>query len=542
MVRETLGSFRLSPFPMASQAPDLFTKGHRIDRYEIRELIGQGGMGAVYRAVDSKLGRTVALKTVIARRRGDALSEEVRQRFLREALAISKVDHRNVVQVLDFGFSDDGTPFLVMEYLRGKDLGALLKMSSAQLDVEYVVDTMLGVCAALRACHHVGIVHRDLKPGNIFLVDTDTGVEVKVLDFGVSKGPSGAVLTQEGQIVGTPQYLSPEQVEGTAGPESDQYALGVLMYVCLTKRLPFQDLRDLSLLRAIESGRFERPRVYRPDLPEGLEATILRAMRVSPADRFESVHALGQALWEFASPRGKDQWKNYYFHTPPVSRQAKQSSHGVAILEVMAQRSPPPARSTSAPTPAIGKLALLDTAVPDKPIQTRRAGPGSGGVSGSSSGEGRRSTKTEQPIQAHTASEPALKVAAPVDRKTGVPSTGRRVAIALFGAAAIGAAVMYLAPARKMQDAPVMTKPTAPAFEPTAVKAPAAAPVVPAAAVPTLEKPAAVVAPSPPPPATAVVPAERAQKTRPIAKRRKRETPKTPVPNIDQYGVGIPSE
>ena len=101
---------------MTTDAQDLFVKGQRIDRYEIREHIGQGGMGAVYRAVDTKLGRTVALKTVVAHRRGDKLTEEIRERFMREALAASEVDHRNVVQVLDFGFADDGTPYMVMEY------------------------------------------------------------------------------------------------------------------------------------------------------------------------------------------------------------------------------------------------------------------------------------------------------------------------------------------------------------------------------------------------------------------------------------------
>src|SRR6202142_4716706 len=166
-----------------------FDAGHRIDRYELRELIGRGGMGSVYRAIDTKLGRTVALKTVAGRRPGARLTDRVRQRFLREAMALSKVEHRNVVQVMDFGFADDGTPFLVMEHLRGRGLGTLLAESGTPPTVTYVVDIMLGVCAALRACHRVGIVHRDLKPGNIFLVDTDTGAEVKVLDFGVSKAP-----------------------------------------------------------------------------------------------------------------------------------------------------------------------------------------------------------------------------------------------------------------------------------------------------------------------------------------------------------------
>src|SRR5580698_7970323 len=179
-----------------------FDAGHRIDRYELRELIGRGGMGSVYRAIDTKLGRTVAVKTVAGRRGGARLTDRVRQRFLREAMALSKVEHRNVVQVLDFGFADDGTPFLIMEHLHGRDLGALLAASERPLPVTDVVDIMLGVCAALRACHRAGIIHRDLKPGNIFLAETDTGREVKVLDFGVSKAPTADDLTREGQILG----------------------------------------------------------------------------------------------------------------------------------------------------------------------------------------------------------------------------------------------------------------------------------------------------------------------------------------------------
>ena len=275
-------------------------------------------MGAVYRAIDTRLGRTVALKTVLSHRSSEGLTDELRQRFMREALAASKVDHRNVVHVIDFGVTNEGTPYLVMEYLRGRDLGVLLKKAKVPLTIAYVADVMLGVCAALRACHQLGIVHRDLKPSNIFLADTDTGPEIKVLDFGVSKAPTAIDLTQEGQILGTPQYLSPEQVNGKVGPESDQYALGVLLYVCLTKKLPFEEHQNLTLLRAIEAGRFQGPRAHRPEIPQVLEAIILRAMHVNPAERFDSVHALGQALWTFASSRGQVEWKNYYFHTPPA--------------------------------------------------------------------------------------------------------------------------------------------------------------------------------------------------------------------------------
>ncbi len=292
----------------------------KIDRYELCEMIGCGGMGAVYRAVDTKLGRTVALKTAAAKRNGARLTDRVRQRFLREAQALSKVEHRNVVQVLDFGFADDGTPFLVMEHLRGRDLGALLAESERPLPVTDVVDIMLAVCAALRACHRAGIIHRDLKPGNIFLAETETGREVKVLDFGVSKAPTADDLTREGQILGTPQYLAPEQIDGKVGPASDQYALGVVLYVCLTLRLPYEDHQNRQLLRAIETGTFESPRTFRSNLPDVLEAIVLRAMHVSPSERFESVYALGQRLWDLASPRSQEEWRSYYFPRSQAGR------------------------------------------------------------------------------------------------------------------------------------------------------------------------------------------------------------------------------
>jgi serine/threonine protein kinase len=347
-----------------------FDAGHRIDRYELRELIGRGGMGSVYRAIDTKLGRTVAVKTVAGRRSGARLTDRVRQRFLREAMALSKVEHRNVVQVMDFGFADDGTPFLVMEHLRGRDLGALLAQSQTPPTVAHVVDIMLGVCAALRACHRVGIVHRDLKPGNIFLVDTDTGAEVKVLDFGVSKAPTSDDLTREGQIVGTPQYLAPEQVDGKVGPASDQYALGVLIYACLTLRLPYEDHQSFGLLRAIETGKFESPRMFRPDLPEALERIVLRAMHVVPGERFESVYALGRELWPLASPRGRDEWRNYYF-PPEAGDQAPTQIGEVARTQILQRTQILPRPITSDQSAVKGALLYLSTklAKPRTPAQ-----------------------------------------------------------------------------------------------------------------------------------------------------------------------------
>jgi serine/threonine-protein kinase len=342
-----------------------FSKGDRVDRFEIRELIAQGGMGAIYRAVDTKLARTVALKVVRTDRLGTSSGEQVRQRFLREALAMSKVDHRNVVRVLDFGFSGD-TPYLAMEYLRGQDLGKLLKATIGYLPIPEVVDVMLAVCAAISACHDADIIHRDLKPSNIFLCEDGTDRVVKVLDFGVSKPPIAGDLTREGQIVGTPQYLAPEQVDGKAVHQTDQYAVGVMLYACLTKTLPYQGHASFGLLRAIVLGKFTPPAALRSDLPEKLEGIVLRAMRTVPEERFESMHELGRALWEFGSPEAREKWRAYYCdeRRPPP----KASTHAMPLIEALA-------RGIAAEPPAGGSVALASTALDEQAFAARPAPP-----------------------------------------------------------------------------------------------------------------------------------------------------------------------
>jgi serine/threonine-protein kinase len=535
---------------MSAGENDPFAKGQRIDRYEIRDHIGQGGMGAVYRAVDTRLGRTVALKTVVAHRRGDKLTEEVRQRFMREALAASRVDHRNVVQVLDFGFSEDGTPYMVMEFLRGKSLSAVLKDTAAPLQVDYVADVMLSVCAALRACHHVGIIHRDLKPANIFLCDTDTGWDVKVLDFGISKAAMIDDLTQDGQIVGTPQYLSPEQVGGLVGPESDQYAIGVLLYACLTQQLPYGDYQNQRLLRAVQEGTFEPPRKHRPDLPEGLEAIILRAMHVSAKDRFESIHALGQALWEFASPRGQTQWKNFYFHTPAAGPVARASTDGAPALKAMAEAAAAaaalaakPKPAAIAPTASLEKVASVTTApLRPAPLVTEGLGPTK------TADAGARADVSLSDI----AGESALSdIRDTISRKHTRRVARLRRALVLAGAAALVAFAIRSArtPTSAPQQqsvAPSAATVAAPSVHRVLAPAPPAAPPPPSVASPPAEPPSRTA----PPPAPAPEPA------RPIARRTPTKAPKTPPaprpkqhatrsdprPTIDRQGIGIPTD
>ena len=513
---------------MIAESQDRFVKGQRIDRYEIREHIGQGGMGAVYRAIDSKLGRTVALKTVVAHRRGDKMTEEVRERFMREALAASRVEHRNVVQVLDFGFADDGTPYMVMEHLRGQSLSAILRSAREPLAIDYVADVMLSVCAALRACHHVGIIHRDLKPANIFLCDTDTGWEVKVLDFGISKAPAADDLTQDGQIIGTPQYLSPEQIEGTVGPESDQYALGVLMYASLTGRLPYASYQSMRLLRAISEGTFDPPRTLRPDLPEALEAIVLRAMHLAPSQRFESIHALGQRLWAFASARGQAQWKAFYFHTPAAA----------SPLAMTAAAPPAPASAPSlvaAPAhlkdgkrsvDSTASLEAVEAFTRTEPPQVT-IGPGHFAITktAAASDVGESTSLSHSDI----AGESALSDASGANSSDRAGRTKRWLAmLALAGAAGVGlVAILRPSPGRR---------PVAP------LSAPAASRPTPASATATDPRPtpppAPIVAPAASPPvAAAPAPAPPVKRAKKKHATRRLKSPKT-----DQHGIGIPTE
>ena len=309
-------------------------KGSRVDHYELRAFLDEGGMGSVYRALDTRIGKDVAVKMLAPPADGKPMTEQLKQRFLREVLAISRIRHPNVVQVHDYGFTEEGLPYMVMDLLEGQDLNKILKATREPLATSYAVDIMMEVCSALRACHRVGVVHRDLKPANIFLTTTETGHgwQVKIIDFGVAKAAIAGELTEHGQIVGTWQYLSPEQVDGNAGPASDQYAIGVMLYQCLTRKLPYGAFKGTAVLKAIDKGEFAKPREHRPDaIPEGVERIILQAMDVSPEKRFESVYALGQQLWEFASPLGQELWKKYYFHSPVPAALPPQMTSGIAI-------------------------------------------------------------------------------------------------------------------------------------------------------------------------------------------------------------------
>jgi len=306
-------SYADSGRPGEGSAPtrEVLPAGAKVGRYELIRLIGEGGMGTVYEALDARLKRKVALKILSSELKS---KRKAAKRFTIEAQAAARLEHPNVVGIFDFDV-DCAIPYMAMEFLQGDTLAAAI--DHGPLAFQTMADVMLGVCAGVHAAHQAGIVHRDLKPSNIFLcTDWQGKPTARVLDFGISKmgGVSSSGLTQTGDIVGTSQYLSPEQAAGLryVTEHSDQYSLGVVMYECVTGQTPHRGQSIYVLLRHVAEGVHEPPRSLRPNLPSELEAIIERAMCVEPRDRFPSVQDLGRALFPFASPDAQRRFDDFY--------------------------------------------------------------------------------------------------------------------------------------------------------------------------------------------------------------------------------------
>ncbi|MCA9657414.1 MAG: protein kinase, partial [Myxococcales bacterium] len=252
-------------------------------RYRIEGKLGEGAMGAVYRATQRGLERPVALKVIHTHNR----ISDARARLLREARAASALGHPNAVKIYDVG-EDRGLCFLAMELLEGHDLSAEVE-PGAPLDLERVYAVALEIASVLVTAHTIGLVHRDLKPENIFIERVGRDERVRVLDFGIAfltegDGEAGR-LTQEGVIVGTPLYLAPEQAAGRAiGPSADIYAFGCLLYEMVTGDVPFRG-SNMEVLSSHLRVTPPPPRTFRPELPPGLDALIMAMLRKAPAER-----------------------------------------------------------------------------------------------------------------------------------------------------------------------------------------------------------------------------------------------------------------
>jgi serine/threonine-protein kinase len=275
-------------------------------RYRIVRELGRGGMGAVYEAHHTGIDRRLAVKVLHAEMAGEP---SVLERFRREARITGSLGHPNIIQVTDTGTTPGGAPYLVMELLEGRSLSSVLR-NSPRLSVRQALDIIMPVLRALSTVHANGIIHRDIKPENIFLAEglgADGAREtvIKVLDFGISKPVDtklqGSTLTATGAIVGTPYYMSPEQVRSKDfDHRADLYACGVILYQILTGRAPFDADNFGDLFVAILNQDPVEMRALRPELPEALEAVVHRAMARDKEERFASADELLRALKPFA--------------------------------------------------------------------------------------------------------------------------------------------------------------------------------------------------------------------------------------------------
>jgi eukaryotic-like serine/threonine-protein kinase len=278
--------------------------------YVTNRVLGSGGMGTVYEARHPTLGRRVAVKVIKGSLAGDPVAKE---RFLREAQALALVSHPHVVDVFDVGI-EDGRAFIVMELLDGETLEALLARKG-RIPLGRAVELLLPLISATAAIHETGVVHRDLKPANIMLARRGrVAIEPVILDFGISRAPeadSGKEgLTEPQHLVGTLPYLSPEQMRDgrAAGPFSDQYALGVMLYECITGEKPFSGGDRYELMHAAMTAPVTAPSALVPGIPAELDRVVLRAMTRRPEARYPSVRALGSALLSFADQATWKRW------------------------------------------------------------------------------------------------------------------------------------------------------------------------------------------------------------------------------------------
>jgi serine/threonine protein kinase len=334
------------------------SEGQTFGGYHIIELVGSGGMGLVYRAEQRILGRIVALKVI---RPEIAESGDYRSRFLREARFAASINHPNVVSVFDAG-EQDGRLYLTMQWVDGTDLGTLIDREQ-RLAPERAVLIGVQLAEALQAVHDAGLVHRDVKPANVLVRDIGGRDHAYLTDFGIAKAPSAQdSLTRTGWVIGTPAYLSPEQIRGQQpGPRSDLYALGCVIFEALTGQPPFTGDNDLAARWAQASSPPPLASSVCPALGPRYDAFLARALAMDPDDRFASGTAFAEALEAAHAGRPAD--------PPPAP----------AIGDAPTQRRPSPSAPPAVPgtrhETAIDAAGTPDTAVP-RPARPRPASSG----------------------------------------------------------------------------------------------------------------------------------------------------------------------
>jgi serine/threonine-protein kinase len=340
------------------------------DRYKILRRIGEGGMGAVYEAEHTGVGRRVAVKVLLPE---FAKNQEVVARFEREARAAAEIGHDNIIDVLDVG-NHEGQPFMVMEFLKGESLAARIERQG-KLTPESAAYVMGQVLSALGSAHAVGIIHRDLKPDNVFLT-TKAGMRdfVKLLDFGISKfkddgkGPATSGKTQTGALMGTPVYMSPEQATAKRDIDhrADLYSAGVMLYEMVTGQVPFDAESAAELLMAIvyRPNGVKSTRDHNPEIPPEFDAVVMKAMAKERDDRYQDASEFVAAItpWMGSPPLAADSTGAYAIPKPASTVTLTPTSwekNGTAPHAV-SEATPEPKKRTGAMIGgAFGAIALV---------------------------------------------------------------------------------------------------------------------------------------------------------------------------------------
>lgn len=467
-------------------------------KYRIDRVLGAGGMGVVVAAHHVGLDERVAIKFLLP----DALDNaEAVARFAREARAATKIKSPHVARVTDVGTLESGAPYMVMEYLEGQDLAAMVRDRGA-LPVADAAEFVVQACDAIAEAHSLGIVHRDLKPANLFCVRGADGLlSVKVLDFGISKvtTPDGFAMTKTAALMGSPFYMSPEQMTSAKNVDSrtDVWSMGVVLYELLAGRPPFQGETLPELCVKIANNAPEPIRNFRPDLPEGLERVVLRCLEKDRSARYQNVAELSADLVEFAPKRARASAER----VSRIIQAAGLSQSAIAL--------PPSTEPTGQPSGTVASWGSTGADPADRRGSRLKIAVASIGFVGLVVGGAIFALHTRAaPVAAAPAASESPAAAAPSDVGASVP-TGREVVVAPLPAASApataGSEVKGAAPAPSQPAAqpvpmhqtahPVVAaskpKPAAPNPKPAASAAatPAPAPTPPPAPAPNCNPP-----------------------------------------------------
>jgi serine/threonine protein kinase len=323
--RQLPDDYRVCPFdanPLDATASQEVAAPLFASRYEILRMLGEGGTARVYKALDVRASKHVAVKII----EGPAAKTATwAQRLLREVELLKSIRHPNVVEVLDGGRRDDGSPFLVMEYLEGETLGQLMRRMK-MLPIEMALLIAAEIASGLAASHALGVIHRDVKPDNIFLVEDGAAVRrAKVFDFGFARLQGSEGLTAKGFIVGTPEYMAPEQtLHDPTGHRTDIYGLGVVLYRMITGVLPFEG--DPATLLAKHLFVHPRPpSELRAGVSRDVDAIVTSALRKLPRNRYPSMQDLFEDLERAMGKRPGSvttlmEWEDVYEPQTPFAR------------------------------------------------------------------------------------------------------------------------------------------------------------------------------------------------------------------------------